>query len=161
MAATDPEWLANARKFIGTREIPGVRHEPLILSWWKWIKRGGIKSDEVPWCAAFVGAMLEQCGIQSSRFESARSYEAWGIKLPKPVLGCIAVFSRNGGGHVGFVVGKTGSGQLLILGGNQSNEVNIRAIGTDRLTSLRWPSGVAIPTEDIAFGVAPASTSEA
>lgn len=161
MAANEPAWIVLARTFIGTREIPGVRHEPLILSWWKWIKRGGIKSDEVPWCAAFVGAMLEQCGIVSSRFESAKSYENWGFKLPAPVLGCIAVFSRNGGGHVGFVVGKTQDGKLLILGGNQSDQVNIRAIGTERLTSLRWPSGVPIPVSQVAFGVAPESVKEA
>lgn len=161
MTTNEPRWVALARSFIGTREIPGVRHEPLILSWWRWIKRGGIKSDEVPWCAAFVGAMLEQCGIVSTRFESARSYATWGFRLPRPVLGCIAVFSRNGGGHVGFVVGKTGDGKLLILGGNQSDEVNIRAIGTERLVGLRWPNGEPIPTDQLAFGVAQTSTNEA
>jgi hypothetical protein len=50
-------WIA-ARKHIGQMEIKGPRHNPLILQFWKDIKRGGIKDDETPWCAAFVGAML-------------------------------------------------------------------------------------------------------
>lgn len=161
MERTEPKWITLARSFIGTKEIPGARHEPLILSWWRWIKRGGIKSDEVPWCAAFVGAMLEQCGIQSTRFESARSYASWGVQLQRPVHGCIAVFSRNGGGHVGFVVGRSATGQLLILGGNQSDAVNVRAFGMDRLTSLRWPSGFPVPSDDLTVGFAATSTTEA
>jgi hypothetical protein len=50
-------------------EIKGPRHNPLILQFWKGIKRGGIKDDETPWCAAFVGAMLERAGIKSTRFD--------------------------------------------------------------------------------------------
>ena len=51
----DPIWVTEARKHIGTREIPGARHHPKIVQWWKAIKRGGIKDDETPWCAAFAG----------------------------------------------------------------------------------------------------------
>ena len=48
-----------------------------------------------------------------------QSYLSWGEKLDRPVLGCVVVFTRDGGGHVGFVVGKSTSGNLLVLGGNQ------------------------------------------
>ena len=34
--------------------------------------------DEVPWCAAFVGACLERAGIASTRSLMARSYLGWG-----------------------------------------------------------------------------------
>jgi uncharacterized protein (TIGR02594 family) len=141
----EPLWLAIARTYIGQREIKGVNHNPLIVSWWKAIKRGGIKDDETPWCAAFVGAMLEKVGIISSRFESARSYLTWGTKLASPVVGCIVVFQRDGGGHVGFVVGTDMKGNLLVLGGNQSDEVNIRAFTRDRVVGYRWPT--AVPME--------------
>lgn len=163
MSTTDPIWLAEARKHIGTREIPGIRHEPRIVQWWKDIKRGGIKDDETPWCAAFVGAMLERTGLMSSRFESARSYLQWGVPLPGPATGAIAVFSRDGGGHVGFVVGQTPDGKsLLILGGNQGNEVNIRAISVSRLSGIRWPAPVPLPPlTRVLAGWAPASTTEA
>lgn len=136
----EPTWLTEARKHIGETEIKGAKHNPLITLWWKLIKRGGIKDDETPWCAAFVGAMLESAGITSSRFESAKSYLTWGSVIPAPILGCIVVFTRNGGGHVGFVVGADGKGNLLVLGGNQSDQVNIRTFPRDRVAGYRWPA---------------------
>ena len=161
-----PAWLQEAVRHIGTREIKGVRHEPKIISWWKAIKRGGIQTDEVPWCAAFVGAMLESVGLRSSRYESARSYLEWGIALDYPCVGCIVVFSRNGGGHVGFVVGRDDKGNLMVLGGNQGDEVNIRSFQLDRVVGFRWPQ--AVPCVDASFNVGlpifsgiAASTSEA
>lgn len=159
----EPAWLVEARKFIGVREIPGVNHHPLIVGWWKAIKRSGIKDDETPWCAAFVGAMLEAVGIISSRFESAKSYMTWGQALSHPAVGCIAVFTRTGGGHVGFVVGKDPKGNLLILGGNQSDAVNIRAFGLDRVTAFRWPTAVPVPVPAPLpiLAVAPTSVKEA
>lgn len=142
----EPKWLQEARKLIGLREIKGPNHAPEILQMWRDIKRSGIKDDETPWCAAFVGAMLERAGIRSSRFESARSYLTWGDQLVEPIVGCVVVFSRDGGGHVGFCVGQDASGNLLILGGNQADAVNIRAFPRTRVTGYRWPSGV-LPTE--------------
>jgi len=145
---TDPRWLTEARKYIGTKEIPGVKHEPLILQWWKAIKRGGIKTDEVPWCAAFVGAMLEQSGVQSSRFESAQSYLNWGVRIAAAQVGCVVVFQREGGGHVGFVVGRDKYGRLLVLGGNQGNAVTVAAFSLDRVVGYRWPvPGPALQTK--------------
>lgn len=136
----EPRWLTEARKYIGTKEIPGVKHEPRILSWWKTIKRGGIKTDEVPWCAAFVGAMLEASDIVSSRYESASSYLQWGVRLDAPSLGCIVIFTRNGGGHVGFVAGKDDKGRLMVLGGNQGNSVTIAPFDMARVAGYRWPA---------------------
>lgn len=159
---TEPTWLQKARLLIGVAEIPGPRHSAEVLQMWRDIKRGGIKDDETPWCAAFVGAVLERSGIRSSRFESARSYLTWGEKLDAPALGAVAVFTRDGGGHVGFVVGVEADGDLLILGGNQSNAVNIRAFPPKRLSGLRWPSGVPLPQPlDAGNATAPRSTAEA
>lgn len=75
---TEPLWLISARKLIGLCEINGAEHAPEIVQMRKDIKRGGIKDDETPWCAAFVGSMLERAGVKSSRFESAKSYLQWG-----------------------------------------------------------------------------------
>jgi uncharacterized protein (TIGR02594 family) len=160
-----PTWLAEAEKYIGTREIKGMRHEPLIVGWWKKIKRGGIKTDEVPWCAAFVGAMLEECGIVSSRFESARSYLTWGVRLARPMYGCIVVFSRNGGGHVGFLYGKDSIGRLLILGGNQADMVSVKPFLVDgRVLGYFWPKLIPQTLAEIpvyhSYASAPISTRE-
>lgn len=159
----EPAWLAEARRHIGTKEIPGAKHEPKILAWWRAIKRGGIKSDEVPWCAAFVGGCLESVGIKSSRFESAKSYLAWGVPITRPVYGCIAVFSRAGGGHVGFVIGSDGEGRLHILGGNQGDAVSIAPIEGKRAVGYRWPIGIPVEVQPLPmFGsIQPSSTNEA
>lgn len=141
----EPSWIAEARKYIGQQEIPGKGENSWIVSLWGKIKRGGIKSESVPWCAAFVGAMLESIGVTSSRFESAKSYLTWGSKLAAPMTGCIVVFSRDGGGHVGFVVGLDAAGNLLVLGGNQSDGVNIRAFPRTNVAGYRWPVGVPLP----------------
>lgn len=160
MTITEQQWVKEARKHIGLAEIKGPQHNPEIVQMWKDIKRGGIKDDETPWCSAFVGSMLERVGIKSSRFESARSYLEWGVKLDKPVPGCIVVFTRQGGGHVGFAVGKTASGDLLILGGNQSDAVNIKAFPVSRVSGYRWPAGVDIPSEELPVGSAAQSVRE-
>jgi uncharacterized protein (TIGR02594 family) len=141
-------------------EINGPRHNPLILQWWKDIKRGGIKDDETPWCAAYVGAMLERTGIRSTRFEGASSYLNWGVPLNEPVYGCIVVFTRQGGGHVGFVVGKTESGNLLVLGGNQSDAVNIKAFALDRVSGYRWPINEPLSQKPMPIGTAALSVNE-
>jgi uncharacterized protein (TIGR02594 family) len=157
----DPKWLTEARKLIGLREVPGPASAPEIVQMWRDIKRGGIKDDATPWCAAFVGAMLERAGVRSSRYESAASYLTWGAKLAAPAYGCVAVFSREGGGHVGFVVGQTVTGDLLILGGNQSDQVNVRTFARSRVTGYRWPAGVPLDTRPLSLASAEKSRSEA
>lgn len=152
-----PEWISEAQKHIGTKEIPGPKHNSKILNWWKAIKRGGIKSDEIPWCAAFVGGCLEAVGIISSRFESAASYKTWGMGLKTPIYGCVAVFTRNGGGHVGFVVGLDTRGRLMILGGNQGDKVSIAPFDRSRVVAYRWPQAVPI----ISYSLPMISTAQA
>ena len=142
---TEQTWVTEAKKHIGTKEIPGAKHEPKIIAWWKAIKRGGIKSDEVPWCAAFVGGCLEAVGIVSSRYESARSYMTWGKAIPAPLPGCIVVFSRNGGGHVAFALGIDKAGNLVCIGGNQGNAVTIAPFSKSRVVGYRWPLAVPLP----------------
>jgi uncharacterized protein (TIGR02594 family) len=152
-------WVEEARRHIGLTEIKGPKHNPEIVAMWKAIKRGGIKDDETPWCAAFVGACLERVGVQSTRFEGARSYVSWGEKLDKPVVGCVVVFSRDGGGHVGFVVGQDQSGNLLVLGGNQEDAVNVKSFKRHRVTAYRWPTGEPMPAGELPV-MAPAEFSK-
>ena len=147
--AGEPRWLIEARKFIGLSEVKGGQHAPEIVQFWRDIKRGGIKDDETPWCAAFVGAMLERAGIRSSRFESAKSYLSWGRELPGPALGCVVVLTRQGGGHVGFCVGRDDTGNILLLGGNQSDAVNIRAFPESRVSGYRWPVLADLAASDV------------
>lgn len=141
----EPRWIAAARAAIGTTEIPGRRSNPTIVKWWSLI-RAPFQDDETPWCAGFVGGMLESVGIKSSRSAAARSYLNWGRALPRPAVGCIVVFSRGPrNGHVGFVVGKDAAGNLMVLGGNQGDAVNIKPFSRQRVLGYRWPNGEPAP----------------
>ena len=147
----DPPWLAYARRQIGVREIAGPRHEPRVLAMWRRIGRWAgiaVQTDEVPWCGAFVAdCLLTGAGIKPVAISArARAWATWGgpisLAATRPPLGAIAVFGREGGGHVGFVVAAHHEGSLDILGGNQGNAVNIRRFPRSRLIALRWPAGV-------------------
>lgn len=142
-----PPWYVLAKTFIGLREVKGKKHHPKIVTWWEKIKTP-FRDDETPWCAAYVGAMLEDCGIKSTRSAAARSYNNWGQKLDTPTLGCIVVLWRGKpdgwSGHVGFFAGFDAKGNILILGGNQGDAVNIKAFPKSRLLSYRWANGYAL-----------------
>lgn len=145
-------WLAVARKCIGQKEIYGPRHNSWIVHIWETLKLP-FRDDETAWCAGFVGYCLETVGIKSTRSAAARSYQNFGTKIDRPIPGCIVVFWRgspNGyNGHVGFVTGQTRSGNLVVLGGNQSDMVCERAFEKDRVLSYRWPLGVPVPKEAV------------
>lgn len=119
-----PLWLKIAMKEIGTREIKGYKHNARVIEYHS--VSGGFTTDEVPWCGSFVNWVLRKSGITTTVPYPARalSWLKFGI-LGKPTIGAIAVKSRVGGGHVGFVVAVEGN-YVFILGGNQSDEVNIR-----------------------------------
>lgn len=139
-----PPWITEAKKFIGLREFPGKQHNPTILKWWAAIK-APFTDDETPWCAGFVGGILESVGIKSSRSAMARSYQHWGVPLTKPRVGCIVTFwrgSKNGSsGHVGFFDGFDQYGNLMIIGGNQGDKVSRVPFKKDRVLGYRWPTG--------------------
>lgn len=138
-----PPWLYEARKHMGVTEIPGKRHNPLVVAMWKILKRP-YTDDETPWCGAFVGYCFQQA-IPTLPLpaipERARVWAEWG-KNSAPVVGAVAVFGRQGGGHVGFAVGQSNN-HIYVLGGNQSNQVNVMPISKSRLLGFRWPAGLS------------------
>jgi uncharacterized protein (TIGR02594 family) len=150
-----PEWLTEARKWIGQKEIPGRKHNPWIVSIWKFLGLP-FTDDETPWCKGFVSYCLEKHGIKTPPGAMARSFQTWGVKVDRPVLGCVAVFWRgsrkSGAGHVGFVTGTTKSGYIVVLGGNQGDMVSEKSFTTDRLVGYRWPLGVPVPEAALKVG---------
>lgn len=138
-------WLDIAKRYIGTTEAPGTQHNPVII---RWLVALGAwwRDDETPWCGTFVAAVLKEFGMQPARaWYRAKAWLEWGSPIGVPLVGAVVVFERQGGGHVGFVVGKTPAGHLLVLGGNQGNAVNVRAFDPARAIGYRWPSGQPLP----------------
>ena len=138
-----PAWLEHAWREAGVREKPGPASNDRILQLFRDVGHQTVTSDEVAWCAAFVGACLERSGLQSTRSLLARSYLDWGEPLKQARFGAIAVLSRGsdpGHGHVGFVIGAT-TDKIFLLGGNQQNAVSVQSFETGRLLGMRWPVG--------------------
>ncbi|MBD3223819.1 MAG: TIGR02594 family protein [Caldithrix sp.] len=98
-------------------------------------------SDETHWAAAFINHSMQKAGVEGTNSRRALSWLKWGIPLEKPTVGSIAVLDYGGGrGHVGFVKG-TYKDMIVLLGGNQKNEVNLTAFPIDDIVSFRWPKG--------------------
>ena len=155
MVSKEPAWLAFARQQIGVREIVGPKHSPVIMGW---VQRLGIKvlgikvvDDETAWCGTFVAMCMMIAGLASPAIAvRASSWATWGRELVGPRLGCVLVFTRTGGGHVGFYIGEDAT-HFHVLGGNQGNAVSITRIAKDRLAKggMRWPAGVALPAVQV------------
>lgn len=135
-----PRWMQYAFADYGTEEVAGPKANARIVEYHQHtsLKAG---SDEVPWCAAFVCAMLEKAGFKSTHKANAKSYLTFGEELPGPKVGAIAVLNRGtdpASGHVGFVVGFN-SNSVYLLGGNQSNMVRVSSFQRWRVLQYRWP----------------------
>ena len=160
--SANPElpWIAEARRHIGLAEIAGPKHNQTIIKWLKDLKSSWL-DDETAWCGTFVAHCLQTAGFQRGSVNSrSKTYKSgtkappgfypfnWyaaleyikegGVKLDKPCYGCVAVKSREGGGHVTFVVGKTPTGKLICLGGNQSNKVCYALYNDSDFQEFRW-----------------------
>ncbi len=136
-----------AQGYIGTTEGPGPEDNPAIVEMYASVGHDWVEHDSVAWCAAFVGHCLEKAGLRSTRRLNARSYMDWGIPvdLADAQAGDIVVFSRglkSWQGHVGFFVKTTGT-MIEVLGGNQSDAVNIQRYAKSRLLGVRRAGNVA------------------
>ena len=103
------------------------------------------QSDEQPWASAFANQSFEKAGIRGTGDGNALSWLTWGVPLDRPAVGAVAVLDYgHGRGHVGFVEGAY-EGMIVLLGGDQSNEVNSTAFAPRDIKAYRWPAGLPIP----------------
>lgn len=161
---TEPTWMHRARRYLGLRETPGKATAPVIARWLLELKAWW-RDDETPWCGVYVAAVMRKEGLVPPKYwYRARGWLEFGVSIPDPIPGCIAVFERKGGGHVGFVAGTDEMGRLMILGGNQGNAVSLAPFDRARALGYRWPSTVPIPATRlplVASNGATSSTNEA
>lgn len=144
-------WVAVARSKLGTREIPGPKSDAFIATLWRgveWIHGRNADTDLAPWCGAFTRWCVNEANALHTglmlpppppKWWSARSWDAWGVSLAVPTYGALLTFVRNGGGHVGWCVGRTDDDRLLVLGGNQGDGVSIAPFDRWRVARARWP----------------------
>lgn len=184
---TEPPWLTEARKYVVTNDdTPPTSENPpptsdgrqpthetwkdgpgRILDWvgtvrgvdktqsrWKEKLKFDVTDDG--WCAAFLGAVLAESELAHTSTLRARDYENWG-KDCGDRIGAIAVFER----HVAFVTKTGGKQSGEMLGGNQSDAVNIQPQGYyEDFIGYRWPSECPCPGEASESGEANGQSSQ-
>ena len=146
-----PLWLQAGIKLIGVNEGAGSRDNQTIIDWAK-AEGGDIAAsythDNIPWCALFINHCLTKAGLKGTETLWALDFAGrWpATKLPGPAVGAVVPMVRNGGGHVMMVVGKDQHGNIMGLGGNQSDAVNIKPFAMARLNQgFWWPKSASPP----------------
>lgn len=139
----------------------------------RWLRSDGKTlgdPSKLPWCGDAVDTAIALAlpneprpGDLGKNPYWALNWQFLGVKT-RPVFGAIGVFKRPSGGHVGFLIGED-AGAYLVLGGNQSNEINDKAwIDKKRMVDCRWPSTFKNPNTPLpkrSRGGAGLSTNEA
>lgn len=144
-----PAWIIEAEKHIGLKEIPGPGNQPVIANWLVKLNAWWT-NDADPWCGVFAGWCMKQAGIEYPKaYYRAKAWLDWGVPTLGPSYGCVVIFNRVGGGHVGFVVGIDRLGRLMVLGGNQRDMVRILPFDLDRVAGYRMPYGFIASREPL------------
>lgn len=146
-----PLWLEAGLKLIGTKELVGSKNNLKIIDWAK--EEGGSVAktythDSIPWCALFANHILTKVGLKGTETLWALDFAGkWpATKLAGPAVGAFAPMLRNGGGHIIVVVGKDQYGNIMGLGGNQSDQVSVIPFPMSRLNKgFWWPKDVSMP----------------
>lgn len=142
-----PLWLQYSIAHIGTHEAPGAADNKELVADIQTVAPD-YQHDSTPWCAGWASLCLVKASLKPSKQPLwARSYaEGWGIKLPGPAVGAIAVKTRTGGGHVTIVAGKNKNGILACCGGNQNDMVSIAEYSVAAFNlGFFWPREVPLP----------------
>jgi uncharacterized protein (TIGR02594 family) len=138
-------WMVEGMVPYGWHE---VRDNARLRTWLRSDGRTLGDPAALPWCGDYVETAIRRAlpleplpGALGQNPYWARNWMLFG-RATQPTYGCVLVFSRGSGGHVGFAVGHDATA-FHVLGGNQSNAVNVTRIAKDRLLGARWPSTVA------------------
>lgn len=146
-----PLWLEVSLSHLGLKEGAGAADNKELIADIRTVA-SDYQHDATPWCAGWVSFCLSQAEQKvSSQPLWALSYSDTKnqpvVKLAGPAVGSIAVKTRNGGGHVTFVAGKTRSGALACCGGNQNDEVSVAPYLATAFVGFYWPKGYPLPAK--------------
>lgn len=133
---------------LGTKEIVGSEHENDVLKYYDEIGHAWVDDDETPWCAAFLNWVCKHALVpmvkEVRQRLRARGFETWGdeVTTGDACRGDVVVLWRkspsSASGHVGLLIGWSKDRRhVYLLGGNQSNQVNVTAYDADRIVAIR------------------------
>lgn len=149
-----PKILVEALKTHGIKEIPGKADNTEILAWARYLGLTAYMHDSIPWCGLAVAYWAARAGYTVPQNPLwALNWAKWGerVEPADASLGDVLVFTRKTAtgtaGHVGLYVGhawRQGALHYAVLGGNQSDQVNISWLPASRLRAVRrcpWKIG--------------------
>ena len=136
-------------RFAGIKEVPGKQHNPLIMAMLN-LDTTWPEGDEVPWCSAFINFICWLLRLPRSKSLRARSWLGVGRPVAEDearVGWDIVILKRGPGeqpgpevidapGHVGLFAGFDAT-RVLLLGGNQSDTVQVSQYARDRILGIR------------------------
>lgn len=152
-----PPWMAEMHRKMGLHE---VRDNAVLSEWLRtWGRYLGNPKD-LPWC----GDAVESCIAKTLPRETlpsnpffAQAWAKFGVDAGAPIVGSIGVMRWTPtSGHVGFVAGVEGD-RINLLGGNQSNAINISSFPRNKFIAWRWPTTFPIQYYPALKGKAPAA----
>lgn len=125
----------------GIKEVSGSKDNPEII---KYFTELGFNSkmfkDETAWCSAVHNWIHKIAGLCYTGKLNARSWLDIGTEVFMPKMGDTVIFwreSREGWkGHVGIFISRIGD-DIYTLGGNQSNQYNIKVYPSYRVLGYR------------------------
>jgi len=139
-----------AKRFMGMKEVPGSVSNPQILAMLK-TDNDWPKDDSVPWCSAFINYICFLLGLNRTRSLRARSWlREKTVCWSDAQQGFdIVIFKRGRGnqpgpdvidapGHVAFFTRwDYEHDHVHVLGGNQSDSVNLAWYKKERILGIR------------------------
>lgn len=105
-----------------------------------------------PWCGDYVQTCMAIAvpeEVLPTNPYYAKNWLQFGKEI-EPTFGAVGVWTREGGGHVAFILGVDEKNNFVILGGNQSNQVSVTSKSRKGFLGARWPIHVDRPDEPLA-----------
>lgn len=144
-------WIEEAKSVLGLHE---TRDNAALKTWLISDGKTLGDPDALPWCGDFVETCIKRTlpneiltGTLKENPYWARNWLLLGKKV-KPCYGCVIIFERGKGGHVGFLVGEDTT-DFYVLGGNQGDTVSVSRISKKRMLGTRWPSSHPMETKKL------------
>ena len=137
--------ILTALKYYGLFEIDGPISNKTILGWIQKFFPRANDDSKVAWCSIFMHQITQESGYKIPRDGQSGLARSWlkhgsPITLDEAQVGDIVIFWRgsldSSFGHVALYVNDRGNG-IRVLGGNQSNGVNIRTYPKSRILGIR------------------------
>lgn len=140
-----PTLLEVLESRLGIQEVPGAKHNPIIVGWAADAGHPEIVDDETSWCSLSMCSAAKEASLPFPPINvnpMARSWLTWGVKVDLSGIqpGDVAIWPRGNPkgpfGHVNCVKEVRQNGpkiEVRCIGGNQSG-----LAGGDAVTLTKW-----------------------